>query len=329
MIEYRLAAEEDFNRVLRFLKDHWREDHIFVRDSGFFRYEMCAVGAPQYLLAEAGDEIVGLIGFIPYSKEADKTDLFIAILRARPEYAAQGVGIKLLQGVLQLTSGLVSCVGVIPKALPLYTLVGFRTGYLDQFIWINPQNKAHKILQDVRPKNWEMSAASRLVRELGEAQLEALYGQLDQSGAPRKSFWYVKRRYLDHPIYSYRLQGVFEGNGARARLTGLGVTRVQAHEGAEVLRIVDWIGPLSVFPAFLRAVQEDCVARGCEGVDLYCAGIPEDLIAGNGWRRAEGNAVFPNYFSPYLAQNVPVTFATTAKEPLRLFRGDGDQDRPS
>lgn len=330
MIRYRLAATDDFERIQTFLRLHWRSDHIFVRDSAFFRFEMCATGAPQYLLAEAGDKLAGLVGFLTYGKDPGGSDLFIAILRSLPEYAAEGVGLRLLQGVQQLTRGRVSCVGVIPKALPLYNLVGFRTGYLDQFVWVNPTLEAYKILKDVLPQSWQMDTSSlTTVRPLGPGQLEASFTQLDQKDAPQKSLWYFKRRYLEHPVYRYRIQGVFEGESPSARLTGVGVWRIQPHDGASVAKIIDWIGPLAGFPAFLRSIQAACLEEGCEGADLYCTGIAEQLITDAGFRRAEGSAVFPNYFNPYLARNVPVTFATTAAAPFRMFRGDGDQDRPS
>ena len=42
-----------------------------------------------------------------------------------------------------------------------------------------------------------------------------------------------------------------------------------------------------------------------------------------------GTRRIPNYFEPFERINVDIYFAASVSKGLVLFRGDGDQDRPS
>ena len=39
--------------------------------------------------------------------------------------------------------------------------------------------------------------------------------------------------------------------------------------------------------------------------------------------------IIPNYFEPFEQKNVDIYFVSNVMENLHLYRGDGDQDRPS
>ena len=43
------------------------------------------------------------------------------------------------------------------------------------------------------------------------------------------------------------------------------------------------------------------------------------------------NLIIPNYFNPYLQKNIEIYFFVDSKkiDKVRLFKGDGDQDRPT
>lgn len=68
-----------------------------------------------------------------------------------------------------------------------------------------------------------------------------------------------------------------------------------------------------------------------EYIDLYCYGIEDDILKRSGFlKRTENDPnIIPNYFEPFEQKNVDIYFVSNVMENLHLYRGDGDQDRPS
>ena len=67
---------------------------------------------------------------------------------------------------------------------------------------------------------------------------------------------------------------------------------------------------------------------------MYSFGVPINLLeeAGLTNRKNEEGLIIPNYFEPFVKENVDITYAYKADDhhpPIRLFKGDGDQDRPA
>ena len=69
-------------------------------------------------------------------------------------------------------------------------------------------------------------------------------------------------------------------------------------------------------------------------MDIYSYGVPIDIIEKAGFldRQEYDNLIIPNYFEPFERKNVDLRYAYKVKEssdPVRLFKADGDQDRPN
>ena len=39
--------------------------------------------------------------------------------------------------------------------------------------------------------------------------------------------------------------------------------------------------------------------------------------------------IIPNYYEPFEQKNIDINFSTNIHEGFRMFKGDGDQDRPN
>ena len=70
-----------------------------------------------------------------------------------------------------------------------------------------------------------------------------------------------------------------------------------------------------------------------EYLDLYSHGVPLKILKQAGFinrEKVEG-LVIPNYFEPFEQKNIDLRFAYKTDQslpPVRLFKADGDQDRP-
>ena len=70
--------------------------------------------------------------------------------------------------------------------------------------------------------------------------------------------------------------------------------------------------------------------REYEFVDVYSFGIPVEIYEQGGFVRcgADSENIIPNYFHPFVQENITLKMVDPMLAGLRMFRGDGDQDRP-
>lgn len=325
MITIRRADGDAAERVIEFIRRYWKTDHIFVRDRAFFTYEMQGFGNLQFLIAEERSNIAGLMGYIPYDPVLENADVFLVLLRVKDEYAKSGLGMKLLKvcKTLSPTAG-THTVGVVPKVLPLYALMGFKTGTMDHLYWINTSLASYNLVEArCAPGDFELATPPPSFSIRMDAPTRSSFERCAQNYRPYKSHAYFEKRYLRHPIHDYRFITASDKEGQ-----AIAVLREVVHQGAKALRIVDMIGEIHYLSALCRAILNEAKAIQAEYVDLYCAGLSPDLFVRAGMRLNDGRDIVPNYFAPFTKDNIALTFATTVKENFRLFRGDGDQDRP-
>ena len=64
-------------------------------------------------------------------------------------------------------------------------------------------------------------------------------------------------------------------------------------------------------------------------IDLHASGIRAEEVLKSGLLSISGNVVIPNYLEPLVMKNITISYVTSHSHEPILFRGDGDQDRPS
>ena len=73
--------------------------------------------------------------------------------------------------------------------------------------------------------------------------------------------------------------------------------------------------------------------EGYEYADFYCYGLENKILNDAGFFLVNSidDLIIPNYFSPYLQKNINLNFFVDTENLnlIKLFKGDGDQDRPS
>jgi hypothetical protein len=134
------------------------------------------------------------------------------------------------------------------------------------------------------------------------------------------------KRFYEHPIYEYLLFYVSHTTTNKQLIV---VMRVDNFNGNSALRIIYLLGDYDVFGSLGNWIDELLVKLNCEYADLYEKGINPKILFYCGFRDVinSGN-IIPNYFNPFEQRNITINYATTF-EGIILFKGDGDQDRPS
>ncbi|MCR5686981.1 MAG: hypothetical protein K6G58_03065 [Lachnospiraceae bacterium] len=326
--DIRLAEYGEIEEVMAFIDTHWRRGHILAADRDFFEYEMVVDGRVDFLIAKRHDSgtIDGVLGFLPCSHDPEKLDIWGVIWMTIPG-AEPMLGIQLKKRLMNIIGARCDLgVGANPKtSVPLLSrLCHYYTAKMKHYYRLADRDEYR--IASVKDKiipDFLLSEAS-VVRIGNISELEGYYdSDYMENCIPYKDLWYYKRRFFDHPIYHYDVWGIDCG-GRRAFM----VTRIQECNSSTAVRIVDYAGEQSLFGmigGFLDSLLKDN-----EYVDFYFDGFDEQYAKQAGMVSIDdADNIIPNYFSPYVCENVDIYVDSSNREAKCLFfKADCDQDRP-
>lgn len=101
-------------------------------------------------------------------------------------------------------------------------------------------------------------------------------------------------------------------------------------QDSRVCEIIDHYGRPEDLGKITSALDRLMEEREYEFVDVYSFGIPVEIYEQGGFVRcgADSENIIPNYFHPFVQENITLKMVDPMLAGLRMFRGDGDQDRP-
>ena len=112
---------------------------------------------------------------------------------------------------------------------------------------------------------------------------------------------------------------------------GFIVSRAIEYNGSHALRIIEVVAEDDHIGEIINEFASVIDSSTFEYVDVYTSGINnKTLVIKNFENISDSNdIVVPDHFEPYEKKNIDIYFMTSNKERAILFKGDGDQDRPS
>lgn len=339
-VTIRRCQAADVDDVLAFIDAHWKPGHIFTRHRGLFDWQHALrdrTGEYSIAIARrtADRMLLGILGYIPtrqFDSSIGDNTVWLALWKVRDDADSAGLGLRLLTFVTEsephTTLGVV---GFNAAVAPIYRALGFTIGELRHYVLPNPDVDRYEIATLHAPVRRALEASNLRAKQMDAANASAETANLQlgsrNAKAPGKTAAAFIARYLHHPIYRYRCEVIHRGHSA----IGLLATRMATHDGRIALRIIDYLGPDDAVPGLGPLVLEQVRAAGAEYADIYNWGIDPDLFAQAGFSQVDpdGRDVVPDHFEPFEARNIRLRFAIKSDSPVVLFKGDGDQDRPS
>ncbi|MDL2219200.1 hypothetical protein LJC04_02515 [Ruminococcaceae bacterium OttesenSCG-928-O06] len=323
---FRLAGAADEAAIRQFVRTHWESRHPLVELPDFFAYYYkIRPGQLNFALCERGDALCAVAGFV-YANQCEAPDVWVSLWVA--DKAASGSGLELMEALPRLCGcRTLACNNIRPETRPFYHFLGFTTGRVAHYYRL-AQRARYTVARVENPRISPVGGAAQLTLLPNAAALATSGFVPPKTANPCKDLWYIARRYFAFPRQEYRLYAAALPGAAPCALLA---ARVVPVNGTNVLRLVDYIGPAGFLPEMGAAIQTLLDETGAEYADLYCAGLPEDVLYKAGFvPRAEGDesVVIPNYLTPLVRENVEYYYFTNRPEGFCLFRADGDQDRP-
>lgn len=328
----RFAEKKDVSNIMKFIKEHWKKDHILANDRDFFEYEF-GIHTEQInfvLLLNDENEIAGILGFIPYDETS--RDMFTVMWKVLEHDQIMFGGVLLLQYLVENGNCRhIYTSGINEGTRNIYRYLRLQTENLKHFYRLNRNMEQHlavvKSSDDlIRVEKENNSHTLRLVEDVVE--FEKKYRPNRNPEQIAKSSEYVKHRYFTHPIYQYL---VYEVCKANVSCNSYIIMRVQECKGAKALRVIDYLGNVELIGELTCAIEQLLDELRCEYIDFYEYGIDDEILERAGFVKnsVDSENIIPNYFSPYLCQNINIGIVFENDTKPVIFKGDGDQDRPS
>lgn len=330
MVQIRRAIYDDIPGIMTFIDEYWKKNHILARDRIFFEWQFIVDDILDFFIAVDDEDasIVGVNGVIRYNK-LDHTDITCCLWKVIPKKSPM-LGLEFGPAVYNdMEPAHAVGLGLNARSRKVEKLYGgrveklkryYRLGFFDEFkiAVVNDVNRK-KCLPD-KAYFKEISRIDDFANIIDEKILSDV--------VPHKDYWYINHRYFEHPTYKYKLLQLFCDDNP---LTSVFVTREIMCGDRKVLKIVDYYGDDKYIQysgtAFDMLLKQDCY----EYVDFYFYGLEEKYLELAGFFELDDNNIIPNYFEPFEQKNVDiyVSLCYEDMDKIRLFRADGDQDRPS
>lgn len=330
MIKIRQARYEDIPRIMQFINEHWKKGHIMGNDRIMFEFQHVRDGEVFYIIAEDEEDrtIYGSMGYIPMM-EQEWPCMSTVMIRSlkNPEKRMLGEEMaRFFEKNMQCYN--VFSVGVEKHYAKAIQSMGGFIKRLSHYYRLG-NSKEFKIAQISNYEKLEIKQSGAVLVPLETGDDFVRKVDLDEiyKDYPRRSPAYIKHRYYEHPYYEYKVWGICCDHEVKSAV----VMREEEVMGAKVLRMVDFFGKDSdlsyVGNEFERLLQEGQY----EYIDFYCYGIEDKILENAGFtKRIENDSnIIPNYFDPFVQENVEIYFYTWFLPGIHVYRGFGDQDRPN
>lgn len=331
LYEIRLLRKNEYDKIVEFIRCYWSEKHIFCQSREIFEFQHgnAQNGFYDFIIAvhkESG-EIHAVLGYIS-SAWYDKSEripqaVYGALWKVRDDVTNKEIG-KLGLGVLyylikMYPDSAYVTLGLSKDSQHIYQGLHFNFGLMNHYYIANANSKNYKIAE-----NPVVEINAGYQRDIVIEKLDNI-PEVKNTFFPNKSKEYILNRYIRHPVYKYKLLGIF----CKGKIKCIWVIRIIAVQGSHCIRLVDMIGNLDEIGNISGNVQEILDEYQAEYIDCYNYGIEKDVFIGAGFHLVADKTIIPNYFEPFEKKNIEIHYAYYGKEQVIIFKADADQDRPN
>ncbi len=374
--ELRYANFDDYPPIREFLVEYWSAENIYAREPKLFdwtfgRQSLWDRDGYSFALAEDRDNVIGILGGIPFTMNCfgkQSPALWLANYMISPAHRRGPLAVQLLRMMRRDPYQATIAFGINPRTAPIYQVLRWKVvENIPRHFVILPQ-AAERMCELFRLAHagWERERIESLVNYFKLSTSLENNLKFDTSlphnwdaigwnpiaqrtaGAARDAE-YLKWRYLDHPIFDYRLIVTYENDRAGLLIWRLETIRRKAVSGDENIdrigRVVEFLptsrqNARALFSRFLHDLSDaDAICA-----DFYCYhGETRELLTASGMLPAESHVdgqYIPSRFQPLDDKTSVIMSSIFALNEMPACtpgsdcvwywtKSDADQDRPN
>ncbi len=329
MITIRQAVYEDIPRIMDFIAKEWDFDHILGHDRGLFEWQYVDGHEVHFIIAEDCDtgKMYGMMGYnlLNHSEHPDvSTGMKLALKNPDYELLGEELSICLRK---EIPFRISVSPGVRERYAKALRLLNEQTiDEMKQYIRIHPSKEQFTIAK-VNSMFREKAKGSKSLLPVHERDVlrKGIKDSVLRRNMPYQDVDFLEHRFLDHPMFTYKVWQIHPTEEG-AFLFG----REVEHEGAKVLRLIDFVGEDRELKGIDAALDQLMMENDYEYIDFFCYGIDKEIMEQAGFfeHKWESGNIFPDFFEPFLQENGKIFFYVEDKSNLHVYKAFGDQDRP-
>lgn len=334
------CSPSKIDEVVSFIDRFWKKDHAFVQSRKLLDWQFYNTLTNRYNIIVATHkqtgEIHAMVGVVSTRHFDPKIEMPVRwgnMWKTRPD-VEPGLGM-MVEWKKNALSPAVAEVGLGQSvtAIRLAKKTGAVVGVMEHFFLPDSQRQHFLIAKNIDTAVILPQVASNSLKALRTWSLsdyEQMSGEILNVIPSFKSKYYYKNRYYHHPFYHYHASAITD----QGKVVGLLFWRLCTANNSRCVRIVDYFG----FEGALSGCR-DCLIQllrqqNAEYIDFLCVGMSQEELQSGGFldRRSNADWIIPNYFEPFVQENVDVTYSCMPfSEDFHcvIFKGDSDQDRPN
>ena len=328
------CKKDEYPKLQKFINEHWHKGHVMGTSKELFGFQHDHVGVDYYDFAVAENTTTGefdaIYGFIRNWKYDTSESIpnigWGAIWKVREDVENPEIGsiaMKLMKYIIiNGDIDILASLGISKFFKTIATSLHFNVGEMDQYYIANNCKTDFKIIlnPEIKPLQNEVQY---LVKELSSIQQLDIK---DNTLNPNKNITYFINRYEKHPFFNYRYLGIYDNTEMKILLV---FRRIEV-EGSVLLRIVDAIGSKDINKSVFNGIQDLLKTENAEYIDCMNHGIASDFFNQLGFTMIDrSRTIIPEHLNPIEHKYIPLEYAYADDEPMVIFKGDGDQDRPN
>ena len=332
--EIRLCRHEELNLLKSFIEKSWSNTHIFLKDQSILDFQHKSLTAYNFVVAYHKEKkcFHGILGIISSSFYINRTisqkdDLWLAIWKVNKDLAElKSLGIDLFEyAVQQFKPKSISAIGIDESVTLLYKFMGFTIDRMKQWFIPNKINTQKNLIIGNIPDR-KLTLSPKCYAVILPKDKELNLNNFFSKKTVRESFSYISTRYLKHPIFEYKIIGIFNQIN---KLIAVCVGREVSIDDNKVFRLTELIIDKSLTQDFKGAFDKFLQLNMYEYVDFLEFGFDEKLLEGFGFEHNSENLYVPHLFDPFVKRRKEVIIAYKSEDLFYCTKGDSDLDRPN
>jgi len=320
----------DVPQLMSFIDQYWRNNHILSQERSVLDWYYGTEEGCNFLLAKRDGVIFAVLGYIDsdrfYPEPPQISELWLALWKVRDDAKSPGLGLRMiLELKKRFSQRSISVLGLSETAGKIYSLLRYQVQTLDQLFIYNQHLESYQLMQGQPPAFVSSPFSGQIDEITNPSQLLTDASKVNDCRGRGAS--YFISRYIQNPFNDYRLFRIKNNESV-----SYAIGRVMNFKEAAALRVVDVYGQPVMVGEALTWFEQYLQNKNLEYLDLYYFGKDSNKLQEYGFinrKDCEHGVIIPNYFEPFVAQNVDLKCATETGFIGPIFKADGDQERPN